>query len=990
MTEFHSPNTDTVVEWQRDQWYCASRVSVESILEQNPALQKTPDAILDLIYSEVLLREGLGEVPSESEYLLRFPQVADGIRRQFQVHRALTADITDEAVRGTGEYQATIDEAIRSAPPARRSADLPAEHLPNIVGFDIMGIAGRGGNGAVYRAMDTALKRIVAVKQLDKSWSSDSLRSRQLLREAEAAAALVHPNIVQVFQIGELAGSPFLVMEFVDGGSLAERLKLGQVTVNEAVDLCCQIADAVHYAHTQNIIHRDLKPGNILLDSRQQARVCDFGLARRLGTEETMHVTGDVVGTPAYMPPEQARGEHVDARADVYALGAILYEMLCGRPPFQAATPWEILHQVLTGDIIPLRHFNSRLPEDLITICEHCLEKDRSFRYSSAEEVLQELDRFRNGLPIMARPPGSLIRLTKWVRRNRLITAVLTVVVASLAMVATNAVLSQQRVSEALGETQVALQLAELQRDVTVKAINDLVYRVHDDLEKRQASVEARAEVLRSAIFGLQKIMHMTGDREDTRTTLATALNRYGYILTQQGKNEEAEKQYLHSIEVADTLQSDAGLGQRAQNYSNVAMYYVKAADFNAVEAWAQRTLVVAGEQLQRNPGNIELRTILVQAKTHLASAASVLKDPTTAFSIRQEARQACANLYADHPEQTNARDQLIDINLLLILDCLNLKRYSQAEVYVRECLQILEALDPETTEDMQIRRRYGSALQHAATVQFAFVNYDEAIETLHRTIDITTRMTEIEPDRPGFHLRLGAMHELLADCFLATHQLDLCHQHVLIHIAETRKGMELGGPTYAIQRLLIAKGLYQLGNLKLRMNDKTAAAKAWRDSAAEMLPIIELYNIRELQESIGYTAEVMAALAGLPHEAESSDVDAVRRAIDAWTAIRDGDASVFVQNETQLRADLHAAIRPEIRQLLTGQIAASYGLQYSMLLKSSTNNASELQEVETKCIEALQLLQSGPNADPLLPMRLPEYHDLRKNERFMQTFGVQ
>jgi serine/threonine protein kinase len=218
--------------------------------------------------------------------------------------------------------------------------------------------------------------------------------------------------------LSENSGAPFIVMEFIHGGSLAERLQKGPLPVKEAVEMARQVADAIASAHEKSLVHRDLKPGNILLDHDKTPRVCDFGLARRLNTDETLHLTGDIVGTPAYMPPEQARGEHVDVRADVYALGAVLYETLTGRPPFQAATPWEILHQVLTTDVVPLRQLNPGLPRDLETICAKCLEKNAGKRYSSAQEVQGELTRFQRGEPIQARPIGRAARFLKWVRRN--------------------------------------------------------------------------------------------------------------------------------------------------------------------------------------------------------------------------------------------------------------------------------------------------------------------------------------------------------------------------------------------------------------------------------------------------------------------------------------------------------------------------------------------------------------------------------------------
>lgn len=390
-------NPDNVFLWRQECWRKGQRVSVSDVLSQAPWLSENPDAMLDLIYGEVLLREDAGEQPQEDEYLQQFPALAEQIRRQFQVHRALVTETDVDYEVETAEYGKTpqMHALSTGGDVVLKTTSTDTSSFPQITGFQILGVAGRGGNGTAYRALDQKLNRIVAIKLIERGASADSVRSAQLRREAEASATLKHPNIVPVYQVGEISGAPFIVMEFIHGGSPAERLQKGPLPVKEAVEMARQVTDAIACAHEESLVHRDLKPGNILLDYDKTPRVCDFGLARRLNSEETLHLTGDIVGTPAYMPPEQARGEHVDVRADVYALGAVLYETLTGRPPFQAATPWEILHQVLTTDVVPLRQLNPGLPRDLETICAKCLEKNAGKRYSSAQEVQEEL----NGSP---------------------------------------------------------------------------------------------------------------------------------------------------------------------------------------------------------------------------------------------------------------------------------------------------------------------------------------------------------------------------------------------------------------------------------------------------------------------------------------------------------------------------------------------------------------------------------------------------------------
>jgi serine/threonine protein kinase len=963
-----------------------------------PWISGQPEAMLDLIYGEILLREDNGEFPTEDEYVLRFPELSDQVRRQFQVHRALMQDAESQYELETADYGKTVILNPGRNPelqpePGFAGSELqtaPAgDRFPKIAGFQILGVAGRGGNGVAYRAMDTGLKRTVAIKLLDRDQSADPVRSQQLRREAEASAALVHPNIVRVFQVGEVSGAPFLVMEFIPGGSLAERLQAGPLPVSEAVELCRQIAEALHFAHSQNIVHRDLKPGNILIDADKRPRVCDFGLARKLNSDETLHQTGNIAGTPAYMPPEQARGEHVDIRADVYALGAVLYENLCGRPPFQAATPWEILHQVLTSDIIPLRQLNSGLPRDLETICAKCLEKNAAKRYATAKEVQEELQRFQRGEPIHARPIGRSARFIKWVRRNPLIAATVSTVGIALITVASIALLSERRVSDALGKTQQSLADAETQRDVALGAMNDLVHRVHDDLTKRQASVEARGEVLRSAIAGLKKIMEVAGNREDTRMTLAVAYTRYAYILSQQGQNEEAEKAHLLGIEVAETLTSDHGRGILAQGYSNIALHYVRAANPQATDDWAKKTLALATTLLENDPDNVDLQNIVIQAKTQMASAATSLKDPETAFRIRQDARETCAKLWAKHPDRTTIRDQLLALDQLLIGDCLTVGYYQLAERYLRETRELMMPLNPDTSEDVQVMGNYSSMLKAEGFVRFAKGQYEDAMASVSTGIALYEKLAAVEPNRPGTRLRLGTMHEQMAKCCLALNQLDKCEHHARKFIEEIRKGMELGGPTYGVQRYGIAQGQYLLGSVLFRKNQPADAVKELRQASLELEPILDQFNTKDVHAWISTAAELIAGGSGLDCKADPANIELVRRSLDAWRALMEGNLQVFTDQEAQLIADQQSVNDQPLRGMLTSQLAAMYAQRYNLLSQAEQPDETQLQAAEARCIEVLKELQSSPAAEPLLHMQLPEFSAIRNSERFLGEFPL-
>jgi serine/threonine protein kinase len=294
---------------------------------------------------------------------------------------------------------------------------------PDIAGYTILGVLGQGGMGVVFKAYDQRLLRNVAIKMV----AAGPIATEELLerfeREAQAVAQIQHPNIAQIYEVGEVEGRPYLVMEFVSGGTLSEHLKNKPQTPAQAAELIETLAHAVHASHEAGILHRDLKPSNVLLTRDGAAKITDFGLAKRLQADAASHATrtGDVVGTPAYMSPEQAGGvvRSIGPPTDVYSLGVILFEMLTGRPPFQTPDPLSTVLMVLSDDPVPPRRLQPSVPRDLETICLKCLEKLPSKRYATAAELADDLSRFRRREPIRARRVGMIERTLKLARRRK-------------------------------------------------------------------------------------------------------------------------------------------------------------------------------------------------------------------------------------------------------------------------------------------------------------------------------------------------------------------------------------------------------------------------------------------------------------------------------------------------------------------------------------------------------------------------------------------
>jgi WD40 repeat protein len=295
--------------------------------------------------------------------------------------------------------------------------------------YEIQGELGRGGMGVVYKARHLQLQRVVALKMILAGVHASLKELSRFRAEAEAIARLQHPNIVQIFEIGEEDGLPFFSLEFVEGGSLAAKARAGPLPPTEAARTVEALGRAMDYAHQQGILHRDLKPANVLLTGAGDPKITDFGLAKFLDAEKGQTRTGAVAGTPSYMAPEQASGKMklTGPAADIYSLGAILYALLTGRAPFHADTTMSTLQQVIKDEPVPPTRLQSKVPRDLETICLKCLQKDPQRRYATALELAEDLHRFQTNEPIRARPVGRLEKSWKWARRRPALAALLAV-----------------------------------------------------------------------------------------------------------------------------------------------------------------------------------------------------------------------------------------------------------------------------------------------------------------------------------------------------------------------------------------------------------------------------------------------------------------------------------------------------------------------------------------------------------------------------------
>jgi len=445
-------------------------------INQSPDVIPAFGAVEEVIAWLLQLEEEAGRpLPGREQLLAAFPQWASEIVEFMEMNAVMRPPRAGDGIRGVPPSADAITPAASSPVSATLPSDQPTAtrkgppRLRYVGEYELLEEIARGGMGIVYRARQVRLRRAVAVKMILAGDWADPAEVKRFEAEARAAANLQHPNIVAVHEIGTHEGQCYFSMDLVEGRSLAAIARDKPLAPRLAATYLRGIGEAIAYAHTQGIIHRDLKPSNVLIDGQGRPRVTDFGLATRPHAEgETLTLTGQVLGTPAYMSPEQATGkrEQIGPTSDVYSLGAILYELLTGRPPFRAATTVETLKQVVERDPVRPRLLAPTAPRDLETICLKCLQKSPSHRYGSAGDLSADLERFLDGRPIVARPIGTVHRALKWARRRPSMAALIAVTVLSIAGYITGSLWYSHQLQVALNDARSQKTVAEERRVV--------------------------------------------------------------------------------------------------------------------------------------------------------------------------------------------------------------------------------------------------------------------------------------------------------------------------------------------------------------------------------------------------------------------------------------------------------------------------------------------------------------------------------------------
>jgi serine/threonine-protein kinase len=443
--------------------------------------------------------------------------------------------------------------------PTKPESRRQAEEWPNVPGYEITGLLGRGGLGVVYRATDQRLKRPVALKIIRQQATADE--RERLQREAEALATLRHPGVVQIYEIGEHQGRPFLALEYVAGGSLSRHMAGKPQPARAAARLVATLAETMHLAHQRGLVHRDLKPANVLLHWENESRlrddlsycrpkVTDFGLVKNMSVESGLTHSRDLLGTPSYMAPEQAGGDPiaVGPACDIWALGAILYELLTGRPPFHGATAVDTLMQVRQSEPVPPCRLQPKLPRDLETICLKCLEKIPGQRYATAQELAEDLHRFRDGQSIQARPVSPAGRAWRWCRRNPALTSMAGIAFVLLLTLAIGGPIAAYRETALRKVATDRANLAETERTRANQNLDLATLALEETLKQVYQRIGVRPDTLHdfdqnawaATIPYLEQLVGQEATTPDLRLRRARAMRQLARSLSDRGDKDRA------------------------------------------------------------------------------------------------------------------------------------------------------------------------------------------------------------------------------------------------------------------------------------------------------------------------------------------------------------------------------------------------------------------------------------------------------------------
>ncbi len=731
----------------------------------------------------------------------------------------------------------------------------------SIAGYEIVGELGQGGMGIIYKARQLVPRRFVALKMIRRDQATAGELARIRI-EAEVIAQLQHPNIVQVYAFGEDAGRPYLALEYIEGGSIKDKLGGKPQPVLAAAQLVQTLALAMSVAHRQGIIHRDLKPANVMLMARREGstsqrndttavvedlygtpKIADFGLAKRLEVDDGQTRTGAILGTPKYMAPEQAMGrvKEVGALADQYALGAMLYEMLTGRPPLEGATVLETLEQVRTLEPVPPSRLQPKLPRDLETICLKCLQKEPQKRYADCAALAEDLRRFVTGEPILARPVSTPERIWRWCRRNPRVAGLSASLVLLMVSFLAVSMVFNVKLTEEKAQTEHekdiavnAQRLAEVkeqealdQRLVALDTLGDLVTNVQAEIKKLRGQQELQKRLLKVAMDSLKRVSDNPKAKISLKdSTLAAAHYALGSIYVELAELGLADEEY-RLAESAYAAQASAdpdnpkcranqalalmALGRvnlnRPGHIQEVPAFFGKAFDLLST--------VDQGRPVdQLSPRNIkELRADAVQ----LLGVIAMGTRPRQARDYYQQ----CANLREEAADLTR-----IEVVQITGISSVGLMAASQGQ---GPLLTLVAPLVLQRNIDVA-QLKLADAYLHLGGAERNLHNWPATQALYQKALELSQAMAQAHPEDLGYQWTLAKARERLGDFYLRSKRPELAGKEFAVAVQISQELVSRDKTNVRLKEEL-AVILYSVATAALCRGETELAAAKYRDS---------------------------------------------------------------------------------------------------------------------------------------------------------------
>ena len=939
------------------------------------------------------------------------------------------------------EVPETIDRT--SSSPAQDASELRFDGDLTFGDYVILEELGRGGMGVVFKARQESLNRVVALKMILAGSLAGRDAVQRFYAEAEAVAQLDHPNIVPVYEFGEHDSRPFFSMGFVDGAGLDNQLKNGPLAPRDGAQLLRTISAGVEFAHSKGIVHRDLKPANILIDSNGVPRITDFGLAKNTGDDSGITGTGQVMGTPSFMPPEQAAGQQseIGPRSDVYSLGAMLYAMLTGRPPFQAASVMETLKQVLESEAVSPRQLNPVVDKDLETICLKCLQKEPDNRYASAAALVEDLDRYLDGRPIIARPISRPAQFVRWCRRNPL-GATVAGLVLFLAIAGPTVAYDQYRINNlldaALTAEREALQRRNEALAQTEQAIEDYVSTVKNaELLQDPRFKPLLTTLLRDALSHYESYVRMHLDDQDpeTRERVAKAVLEIASINQKSGSMGEAVNGYREGVELLAKLQDEAWSHSSAELLAKARLQLAVVLDRTGKVEEGAIQLEKARQEFvllaETEPDVVQHQRNLADCLHSIGLHYQFVGGAQEAVANCEEARKIREQLGDQSPDSAEAQADLATSHNDLGSLYRQLGNLDESLESHRQALRIRASLVQNNPDDVDLKRQLATSYRNIGIHHAEADETEAAIDAYRKSISIRRELAEAHPNVTAYQADLagtltaagilyddlGMLEESLAaytdslrirERLLRTSPSDTelqsavagAYTNISLHQSgmgdledakssqlkalETYKTLAADHPSVVGYQEQLGSAHFNLGILHRKLGDYESASNAYQEALRQREKLVELYP-----ESMDHRKYLMR----IHH---NMAIVFVRRGqtADAFTAFKKARDGYRELNDEY--PDI-----PELQNLLANSMNALAGLlqatgqskqaleqrrQAITVLKALAENNQELNDYQTDLAETYSSIGSLQRAMGELDEALQSYDlALEVHERLVQ-----